>query len=221
MSRRALVTGFGPFGAEATNPSEFVARRLAGSVLGGLEVTSVVLPVSRERAPKELHAALDEVRPEVVLCLGVAPGRVAPALERVAINVCDFAIPDVDGDQPIDEPVVEGAPAAYFATLPVKATLAAWAAAGVPGYLSNSAGTYLCNLLGFTALHRGVDDGYRAGFLHLPADPASVAARGFGEARVTPTVSLELMAQAAALAVTVAGERGAAGDERIAAGAVS
>jgi pyroglutamyl-peptidase len=216
MTGRALVTGFGPFGRETTNPSQTVAEVLDGTVAGGLTVTSLVLPVSRGRAPKLLQAAIDEVRPEVVLGLGVASGRVAPALERVAVNVADFPIPDVDGDAPVDEPVVDGAPAGYFSTLPVKATVAAWAAAGVPGYLSNTAGTYLCNLIMFEALHRAATDGFRAGFLHLPSDPEGIAARG-ADAPTIPTMSCELMARAARLALeTAAGHAG--GDTALAGG---
>lgn len=220
MTGHALVTGFGPFGRETRNPSQTVSERLAGDVLGGLKVTSVVLPVARMRAAQTLHAAIDDLHPDVVLSIGVAPGRMAPALERIAINVCDFPIPDVDDDIPIDEPIVPDAPAAYFSTLPLKATLATWAAAGLPGYLSNSAGTYLCNLVLFEALHRAADDGFRAGFLHLPSDPATVAARGFAQAAINPTVGLELMLEAARLAIITAGEHTGA-DAVLSAGAVA
>ncbi len=50
-------------------------------------------------------------------------GRIS--LERVAINVNDARIPDNAGAQPVDTPVIQGAPAAYFTTLPIKAMFAA------------------------------------------------------------------------------------------------
>jgi len=62
-----------------------------------------------------------EERPDAVLCLGQAGGRRALTPERVAVNLMDARIPDNEGAQPEDEPVIPGAPAAYFATLPVKA----------------------------------------------------------------------------------------------------
>jgi hypothetical protein len=67
--------------------------------------------------------------------------------------VLDFPIPDNDGSQPAGEPVVEGGPAAYFATLPIKAILVAWREAGLPGYVSNTAGTYVCNQTFYHSLH--------------------------------------------------------------------
>src|SRR5262249_18445414 len=66
-------------------------------------------------------------------------------LERVAINVQDARIRDNDGNQPIDEPVIEEGPAAYFGTLPIKACVAALRQAGLPAAVSNSAGTFVCN----------------------------------------------------------------------------
>ena len=50
-----------------------------------------------------------------------AGGRAAISFERVAINLVDARIADNAGAQPRDEQVVDGAPCAYFSTLPVKA----------------------------------------------------------------------------------------------------
>ena len=49
----------------------------------------------------------------MVIALGQSGGRPGLSLERVAINVDDYRIPDNDGNRPVDEPVVEGGPAAY------------------------------------------------------------------------------------------------------------
>ncbi|MCB1995775.1 MAG: pyroglutamyl-peptidase I, partial [Rhodoferax sp.] len=57
----------------------------------------------------------------LVVCLGLAAGRAALSLERVAINVQDARMPDNAGAEPVDAPVVPGGPAAYFSTLPIKA----------------------------------------------------------------------------------------------------
>jgi len=73
--------------------------------------------------------------------VGQAGGRAQLSLERIAINVDDARFPDNDGCSPIDQPVVEGGPAAYFTTLPIKAMLAALHAAGFPAEVSQSAGT--------------------------------------------------------------------------------
>src|SRR5690606_30051134 len=79
----------------------------------------------------------------------------------------DARIPDNDGAQPIDEPSADGAPAARFASLPVKAIVARIAEAGIPAEVSYSAGTFVCNHVFFTALEAAAS-GTRVGFVHVP-----------------------------------------------------
>ena len=54
-----------------------------------------------------------------------------------------------------------GGPAAYWSTLPLAAILDALTAEGIPAYLSNTAGTFLCNYTLYTALHALADAGRR------------------------------------------------------------
>ncbi|MGO4781780.1 pyroglutamyl-peptidase I, partial [Lysobacter sp. 2RAB21] len=74
--------------------------------------------------------------------------------------------------------VIAGGPAAYFATLPVKAMLAALGEAGIPAEISQTAGTYVCNQVFYGLMHalsaRG-DAGVRGGFIHIPYSPAQAA----------------------------------------------
>ncbi|HEV2302733.1 MAG TPA: pyroglutamyl-peptidase I, partial [Stellaceae bacterium] len=138
---KALVTGFEPFGGERVNPSMEAVRRLPAR-LGGLEVATRILPTVFGLAWARLAAALDESEPDLVLCVGEAGGRAELSLERVAINLEDARIADNDGNQPTGRPVVADGPAAYFATLPLKAAVAALTRAGLPAAVSNSAGTF-------------------------------------------------------------------------------
>jgi pyroglutamyl-peptidase len=210
-----LVTGFGRYGNQTSNPSEFLARALDGQRIAGETITGVVLPVATAQVGGVLATAIGNVRPRIVIALGVAPGRTAPSLERVAINVRDFPIPDTDGAQPVDEPVVAGGPDAYLTGLPVKMVLSAWRTAGLPGYISNTAGTYVCNQVFYLVSHQARQEGFRAGFIHLPALPAPDTATV-----PIPSMSLEPMEEAirAAVAVT-AGHDGP--DLSLVAGAVS
>ncbi|MCW2873191.1 pyroglutamyl-peptidase I [Actinacidiphila oryziradicis] len=192
-----VVTGFGAFSDQSDNPSGLLARALNGQRIGENTITGVVLPVATGQIGPALATALEGLRPRLVLGLGVAPGRMAPALERVAINVRDFPVPDTENAQVVDEPVIVDGPDAYLASLPLKAILAAWRAAGLPGYVSNTAGTYLCNQLFYLLAHQGRDGGFRAGFIHLPALPTPAAAPA-------PSMSLDVMEQAVRIAVDVA-----------------
>ena len=86
----------------------------------------------------------------------------------------DAAIPDNAGISPKDEPILPGGPAAYFSTLPVKAMVSAIQDAGLPGKLSNTAGTFVCNQLLYRVLHHAAArmPHCRCGFIHVPYLPA-------------------------------------------------
>jgi pyroglutamyl-peptidase len=164
-----LLTGFEPFGGDTTNPSWQVAQALHGERIEGARVEAVCLPTAFGAADAALGVALDRVRPQLVLCLGLAANRTALSVERLAINIDDARIPDNAGASPIDEPVVAGAPAAYFATLPIKAIVAALQEAGLPAEVSHSAGTFVCNHVFFALMHRlRRRRGVRGGFMHVP-----------------------------------------------------
>ena len=176
---RILLTGFEPFGGDDINPSWLVAQALHGQQVGAARVQALQLPCVFGQALTVLQAALKQDHPQLVLALGLAAGRAELSLERVAINVDDARIADNAGAQPIDLPVVAGAPAAYFSTLPIKAMVHELLAAGVPATVSQSAGTFVCNHVFFGLMHllrrrRSV----RGGFMHVPLLPAQAAAAG-------------------------------------------
>jgi pyroglutamyl-peptidase len=124
-----------------------------------------------------LRAAIAAAQPDIVLCTGLAGGRAGLSLERVAINIDDARIPDNGGNQPIDRAVVAGGPAAYFATLPIKAAAAALREAGLPAAVSNTAGTFVCNHVFYGLMHEAAigGDRFRGGFLHVPYLPSQAA----------------------------------------------
>lgn len=148
--------------------------------IGSVAVHTVELPTSYALSAGVLRKAIDEVQPEIVLCIGQAGGRTELCLERVAINVQDARIRDNDGRQPIDVAVVAGGPAAHFATLPIKACVAAMREAGLPAAVSNTAGTFVCNHI-FYELMDMVQDAspaVRGGFLHIPYVPEQASRLG-------------------------------------------
>lgn len=176
---KVLLTGFEPFGGSEVNPSEQVVRTLAGRSPRGIRLATAILPVDQEAGPAALLRALEETRPEAVVCLGEAAGRTAVCVERLAINLLDYRIADNAGRQTVDQPIVPGGPAAYFATLPVRAIQTAIQEAGIPAELSLSAGAFLCNQVMYVLLHSLHESGRRipAGFIHLPALPEQAARR--------------------------------------------
>ncbi len=195
-----LVTGFEPFGSDTLNPSQELAKEVAGRKFRGAAVRSLVLPVQHERAHEIVAAALGEPSLEAVVHLGLAGGRARIALEQVGVNVMDYRIPDAHGEVLRGEPCAADGPAAYLSTLPSRAILAELAAEGIPAYLSYTAGTYLCNYTLYTTLHSIARRALAvsAGFVHLPFLPAMVTGHDLEE----PSMDLGLMLRA--LEITLA-----------------
>jgi pyroglutamyl-peptidase len=176
---RLLVTGFGPFDGQDINASWLAVQLVRARWSGPEELVARELPVSFRGARQALRVAVQEVQPDLVVCVGEAGRTAAVGIERVAVNVIDARIPDVDGSAPVDVPVIAGAPAAFFSTLPIKACAAAVRAAGVPVEVSNTAGLYVCNATFYALQHLLADrPQVRSGFVHVPRTPAQV---GTGE----------------------------------------
>lgn len=175
---KLLLTAFEPFGGATVNPAQ-EALRLVPDRAGSAEILRLEVPVVFGKSIAVVTEAIDRLRPDAVLCVGQAGGRAVLTLERVAINVDDASIPDNAGNQPVDTPVVPGAPAAYFATLPIKAIAARIRESGLPAAVSNTAGTFVCNHLMYGVLHHLAvhHPGVRGGFMHVPFSPAQTLDR--------------------------------------------
>lgn len=212
MARSILVTGIEPFDGETINPSWEAVRVLDGETIAGHRLVAHQLPCVIAEVGPALVAAIEELDPVLVLCLGQAGGRADITVERVAINIVDARTPDNAGRQPVDEPVVPGGPAAYFSTLPIKALVAALREAGIPASVSQTAGTYNCNAIFYALAHHIATrrPALRGGFIHVPYLP-SMATRHPGApslARETLTEAVRIMA---ATSLAVASDIRAAG----------
>ncbi len=150
---KVLVTGFEPFVPWQRNPSGETARHLDGATIVDAEITGLVLPVSFRRAAAPLIAAIDELRPDIVLNLGQGQP-VGVRVERVAVNRC--CAPqggDNDGYEPHGEPIVAGGPETYQTTLPVTEIVELLTNVKFNVAASDSAGEFLCNYVMYTTLH--------------------------------------------------------------------
>jgi pyroglutamyl-peptidase len=161
----------------------------ATALSSAVDIDTLVLPVTTGVAAAALIARFEAFRPHAVLLFGESAAASAITLERVAINLRDFRIPDGGGTIVRDAPVVPDGPAAYFATLPIRDLQAALRAAGIPVDLSSSAGTYLCNEVSYALLHHAAATGSSAaiGFIHVPRLPEQV----LDERSPRPSMALE------------------------------
>lgn len=198
--KTVLLTAFESFGGERLNPSWEAVRDFDGKMLAGVRVVVRQLPVVFATCGAVLTDALTTLQPDGILCVGQAGGRCDITLERVAINIHDARIPDNQQQQPVDEPVVAGGPAAYFATLPIKAIVASLREAGIPASVSQTAGTFTCNSVMYSLLHWLHTHGSpaRGGFMHIPWMPQQAVNHPGA-----PSMSVSSVTQALEIAIQV------------------
>ncbi len=175
-----LVTGFDAFGGEQVNPASRCALRLDGRVIAGFKVTAIEVPTVFGKAPEVVEEAVRELGPAAVIEVGQAGGAAGIRVERVAVNLDDARGPDNEGNCPVDSPIVPGGPVAYWATLPTRTIVEEIRRAGIPAFLSYSAGTFVCNHLFYATCHFVATSGVppcphvRLGFIHVPYLPEQV-----------------------------------------------
>jgi pyroglutamyl-peptidase len=191
VARHILIAGFEPHTGDKVNPSEMVARSFEGALLAGRPVASRVIPVETRNIRDRFEAALQLDHPEIVILLSQFGGRTALSLERVAVNVLDFESDNV-GVARKGDVVTRGGPEARISNLPLEKIVEAWSVAGVPGYVSNSAGTFIGNQALYEVLaltENGVPPAL-VGLVDLPYLPAQAIAAG---SESNPSMSFDLM----------------------------
>ena len=185
---KLLLTAFDPFGGDAINPA-LEAVKLVADKIGRFDIVKLEVPTVFRKSIDTVAKAIEEEKPDVVLCIGQAGGRFEITPERVAINVDDARIKDNEGNQPIDTKIFEDGENAYFTTLPIKSMVEAIREANLPAAVSNTAGTFVCNHLMYGVLYTLAKKypHIKGGFTHVPFIPAQVARR----TPVAPYMALE------------------------------
>ena len=166
---KILVTGFDPFGGEPINPA-IESVKLLPATIEGAEIIKLEIPTVVHKSLQVIREAIQKHDPDMILSIGQAGGRSDLTVERVGINIDDCRITDNEGNQPLNEPLVAGAPDAYFTQLPVYAMVEKMKADGLPAAVSYTAGTYVCNAMMYCVLH-ALHTKYptiRGGFMHVP-----------------------------------------------------
>lgn len=173
--KKILVTGFDPFGGEKINPALEVIKLLPKKI-GENEVKILEIPTVWRKSIKKIEDEISAYNPDYILSIGQAGGRTDISIERVAINIDDYRIPDNEGNQPIDKKIFENGKDAYFSNLPIKAMLKEIQKAGIPASISNTAGTFVCNhvFYGVRYLLETKFKDKKSGFIHIPYLPEQV-----------------------------------------------
>jgi len=207
-----ILTGFEGYGGRGVNPAEEIIKVLDGQSVGDVGISGRILPVTYRGLRQRLHDIVRDEKPDALISLGLWPGEPVIRLERFAVNLNAFEIPDNEGHLDHD-PIAASNPLAYPATLPVEEIQARLLSVGIPARLSSSAGNFLCNAAmycGLEALEQARLD-IPCGFMHVPYLPTQVAAIIEGhqashsmelhQRADLASMSLDLMVEAVRLAI--------------------
>ena len=166
-----LITGFEPFGGNATNPTQKLVEVLsaaygASQQDGGLRAQ--LLPVSFTRARAQIQRLAAQLRPRIVLCTGLSAEARSLLAERIAVN--EQAGTDNDALTASGNKVDAAGTDGLFATIDTARLSGFLTRRGLRTDISWHAGTYVCNTALYTAVQSAGRYGGKAGFLHVPAD---------------------------------------------------
>ena len=184
---RILFTGFDPFGGEKINPAGEAVKMMKNEIQGA-EILKLEVPTVFGKAGEVLKKAVEQYRPDAVVCVGQAGGRAAITPEMIAVNIMDARIPDNAGNKPCHEFIIKEGREAYFSSLPVKDIEKNLNDNGIPSAVSYHAGTFVCNYLMYSLMNL-INTKYpnmRGGFVHVPYSTEQV------QNRTTPVPSMLL-----------------------------
>ncbi|CAH0314481.1 Pyrrolidone-carboxylate peptidase [Peribacillus sp. Bi96] len=200
MKQKVLLTGFEPFGGERVNPSWEAVKQLHGEVIDDVTLVAEQIPTVFGKSVAVMEQLIQQHNPDIVICVGQAGGRLHITPERVAINMDDARIPDNQGNQPIDEPIADKGPVAYWSTIPIKRIVENMKESNIPASVSHTAGTFVCNHIfyGLMDYITRASSSIRGGFIHIPFIPEQTINKE------APSLSLETIVKGIKIAAVTA-----------------
>lgn len=202
MMKKILITAFEPFGGRGRNPALEVMAALRPAAFKGCRLYRERMPVSGKAVGGRIAALISSIKPDRLVCLGLAAGETGLRVERFALNIQDYGIKDNSGYMPEGKPIAGNGPAAYFVNSDPLKLAAAARGAGAPAYVSNHAGAYVCNHLMYEAMRVITAAGLKTkfAFIHLPFTTEMALAEKPGRG-APPSLPLALLVKAVAAAV--------------------
>jgi pyroglutamyl-peptidase len=194
---KILISGFEVFGGSTINPTEKLVKAIASETFAGVELKTVLLPVNYDECVEAIIKEIEAYQPDAVISCGLYHGRTSVTPERIAVNVkdtsADAPYADNKGVKPTDEPINPDGPDALFTQLPVRKMVNRLNEEEVPAYISNTAGTFICNntMYGVLDYIRKNNISTIAGFVHFPASTEMAV-----ENPLLPALPQETMLQA-------------------------
>ncbi|MET1160023.1 MAG: pyrrolidone-carboxylate peptidase [Thermoprotei archaeon] len=166
MEKNVVVTGFDWYrGKDYTiyhpNPSGLIASILNDKLISGYRVYGRIFRVNYS-AIKELWKILEELKPEIVIGLGLSPRIDKPYLELAAVNYGYSDINEYKGF------LWKGKPLVVNIQVDFEKLIEYLKEKGFDIRPSNTLGLYLCNAVAYTIYLYALENRAKAVFLHIP-----------------------------------------------------
>ena len=156
--KKTVVTGFGAFGSNTSNPTE--------KVIGVLEkredIEAYVLPVVYDRC----YSAVRNADASVFLHLGLAASRTEITVERYAYNEKKAYVPDNNGVTYNGDEIIPSFPAVLETPFDTERIINTLNSFGIKASVSTDPGRYVCNCVYYNSLAIK----RKAVFVHLPSE---------------------------------------------------
>lgn len=170
-----MITGFDAFGKYDANPSQRIAELLPEEF--EIPRTNIVVKIDKLVAPtcckeswKLISKQLARNEYSSLIMVGLSGGRGTISLERFALNIRDYGIPDNNGHKYDGLPIYKGEAEALKTNLPLTDLRKVLRAKKFPTDTSNFAGSFICNEVFYQGLRYQQKTGALNSvlFVHVP-----------------------------------------------------
>ncbi|MES2225112.1 MAG: hypothetical protein V4478_03960 [Patescibacteria group bacterium] len=167
--KTVILTGFGPFGPYAFNPTHDSAQAFNGKVFGDRTVIGTTLPCTYD-AWKELAALMNQVTPYAVISTGLSSRVQGMRIESTFWNTMQGKYPDANGYNPQGYPISTISPSNIRSKSAHKELLDMLKRKGIPAESSVDPDAFICNSLGYRTSLAARTNEYdiRNMFVHIP-----------------------------------------------------
>ena len=170
--KRAILTGFAPFGPYTCNPTADLAQELDGQVINGTEIRGIVLPATYWTAAQRLWKEVESFQPDRIVSIGLASAVPCIQIEVRGKNLTKGKYPDANGLFLQEGQLEKRGPYLVKVNSGYRALKDALSIEGIEARLSINADAFICNALLYLTMRRIFTSGRKAilpySFIHAP-----------------------------------------------------
>lgn len=168
--KKAILTGFEPFGPYRYNPVMDSTNDYNGKIIGNVQIFGLVLPCTYYGAFQILSEKINEISPDIVIGSGLASRISRIRLESIGRNIMNGKYPDAEGRKTNNEKIVGNGLPFYKTNLDNIALANSLFENEISAEVSVDAEGFICNSLIYLTAKRISEENLpiRFAFFHTP-----------------------------------------------------